>query len=82
MSLVSFTAQGRAGDEELPSPQLLCNSCRTRLEEEFKELGWGGMCPVGRARPLGQAVFGPGTWGQEKESRLELQASGRQAVGP
>lgn len=35
---------------------------------------------VGRARPLRQADFGHGPWGQEKESRLELQDSRRQAV--
>lgn len=50
MSLVSLTAQGRTADEELPSPQLFCNSCWTRLEEEFKKLGGeGGVCGQGKA---------------------------------
>lgn len=68
MSLVSLSAQGGAWGEVLPSTQLFCNRCWTRLEGKFKELGvgWGEKGPVDRVRALGQADLGPRPCGREQ----------------
>lgn len=78
MSLVLLPRVG-PGVSSCPAPQLFCNSCWTRLEEKCKKPGMRekGRGLWVRAQPLGQADFGPATWEQGEERRLERPASWR-----